>query len=444
MTRGRAHGEAVATALIAVACAGPVETGARQALTHHPMPAVEGAARQPTTQALPSDLGGYFAHAAQGSPVVRAGFARWQGAVHGIAGARSIPQPSVSFDYFIQSVQTRVGPQRARVGIRQSLPWPSGLVAESEAAASEARAAQRSFEASLLAVRRSVAVAYWDLWELRTTRRIHVEHLAVIEDLAEAASARLSTGESTLADQQQVELEVARIEDNILGMKEAERGAEARLRAEVGLTASTPVPTPSAPPERGLPKLAASSLAAEARAHPSVQGRGSLADASESAARVARAERLPKLALGAGWIVTDALEDGAGGEDAFTIGAGLEVPLWQRSRAARVQAAESEAQARRAEQDALRDRTEAELISGLAALRDAHRRVELHTGTLVPQAKAAHASVLGSYVVGRTGVAQALLAQRDLLEIRIALESARASHARAWARVEEAVGRALE
>jgi outer membrane protein TolC len=79
----------------------------------------------------------------------------------------------------------------------------------------------------------------------------------------------------------------------------------------------------------------------------------------------------------------------------------------------------------------------------LANLRDALRRVQLYRGTLVPQAQSAYESVLGAYTVGRGSVAQALLAQRDLLELRIELERARADYARTWARLEELVGREL-
>jgi outer membrane protein TolC len=89
------------------------------------------------------------------------------------------------------------------------------------------------------------------------------------------------------------------------------------------------------------------------------------------------------------------------------------------------------------------DGAEAELASTLANLRDAKRRVELYQMTLVPQAETAYDSVLGSYTVGRGTVAQSLLAHRDLLELRIELERARADHARTWARLEELVGREL-
>ena len=171
-----------------------------------------------------------------------------------------------------------------------------------------------------------------------------------------------------------------------------------------------------------------------------------MAEASDAAARAEAAARFPSFTLGADWIITGeaamaGLDDS--GRDAVIVGAGLRLPLWQGSYGDSVAAAEADSRAQRAEQRALIHKVEAELASTLSGLRDAARRVELYRVTLVPQAETAYASVLGAYTVGRGSVSQALLSQRDLLELRIELERARADHARTWARLEELVGREL-
>ncbi|MEO0326938.1 MAG: TolC family protein, partial [Myxococcota bacterium] len=160
--------------------------------------------------------------------------------------------------------------------------------------------------------------------------------------------------------------------------------------------------------------------------------------------RAVAAQRLPSFSLGVDWIVTGdaAAEDVQGsGRDAVIVGAGLSVPLWQRSYADEARAAELEAAARRDDRRALAHRVRAALTGTLARLRDARRRAVLHEGTLAPQAEAALDSVLGAFTVGRAAVADVLLAERDLLEIRLGRGAARADHARAWARLEELVAR---
>src|SRR5690606_1669905 len=145
-----------------------------------------------------------------------------------------------------------------------------------DAASAQARAMQRRFEAQALSVAQRVEAAYWHLWQIRTTRSIHREHLDVIRGLSESVRARMSTGVATLADLQQIDLAAARIADNIRGMDEAERGAEAFLRAAIGVAADYPVPTPDEPAAAGMPADSPEALSASARAHPMIDSLGLL------------------------------------------------------------------------------------------------------------------------------------------------------------------------
>jgi outer membrane protein TolC len=380
------------------------------------------------------------------NPEIRAGFERWQASVQRISRARRLPEPTIGFGYFVQSVETRVGPQQARISLQQAFPWPTRLTAGADAASTQARAMQRRFEAQSLTVAQRVATAYWNLWQVRTTRAIYREHLEVIRSLSESVRARMSTGAAMLADLQQIDLAAARIENSIRGMDEAERAAEAQLRAAVGVTSEFSLTTPQGPGRANLPVESSEELASLVRAHPMVESLGLLAEASDATARAEGAERYPSFTVSADWIITGeaAMPDVEGsGRDAVIVGAGIRVPLWQGSYGDSVAAAEADSRAQRAEQRALLDRKEAELATTLANLRDAARRVDLYRMTLVPQAETAYESVLGAYTVGRGTVAQALLAQRDLLELRVELERTRADHARAWARLEDLVGREL-
>ncbi len=391
-------------------------------------------------------LARYVSLALKQSPALRASFERWQASVLRISRARRLPEPTLGFGYFVRSVETRVGPQQARVSLQQAFPWPAKLTAGADAASARARAMQRRFEARALAVERQVATAYWDLWQLRTTRAIHHDHVQVLRSLSESVRARLSTGTAMLADVQQLDLAAARIGDDIRGMQEAERGSEARLRAAIGAGAELPVPTPEPPGHAALPEEPTEQLASWVRAHPEIESLGQLSRASQAAARAESADRLPSFSIGADWILTgEAAAAGVAesGKDAVILGASVRLPLWQGSYDDAVAAAEADARAQRAEQQALIDQAEAELVATLAQLADAARRVRLYRETLVPQAQSTYESVLGAFAVGRAAVAQALLAQRDLLELRIDLERARAEHARTWARLEELTGREL-
>ena len=439
-----------------VGCAGTYESAGRSVghnLTraqHNDIFSPLRADRKEPTSAVAGNLAGYLRLALKNNPDIRADFERWQASVYRISRAHRLPEPTINFRYFIQSVETRVGPQRARLSLQQAFPWPTRLSAGTNAASAKARAMQRRFDAQTLSVAQRVETAYWNLWQIRTTRSIHREHLDVLRSLSESVRARMSTGAATLADLQQLDLAAARTEDNIHGMDEAERAAEASLRALIGVKAQKnnfTTPTPDEPGTASLPIDSAETLSASARTHPMIASLGLLAEADEAKAQAKTAERFPSFTVGADWIITGKAAEPStierSGQDAVIVGAGIQLPLWQGSYSDSIKAAKADARAHRAEQQSLVDQAEAELASTLAHLRDTTRRVDLYRVTLVPLAETAYASVLGSYTVGRGTVAQALLSQRDLLELRIELERARADHARTWARLEALVGREL-
>lgn len=438
----------------AAGCAGAAERASQQdyAKVHRSKRPTSVATSQPTSKTRVADdqrtkgadLNRFIAKAMDESPELRAAFERWKASVHRISQARKLPEPTISFGYFIQSVETRVGPQRAKVGLSQSFPWPTKLSAGADSAAAAARAEQNRVDALALLVQQRVSAAYWRLWLIRETRRIHREHLLVVRSLSESVLARVAIGAASLADQQQVDLTAARLEDMISGMDEAEITAIAQLHAAMGSQEPSMPTTSMTPPDAGVPAEDSESLIASAKEHPLILSFGQMAESKEQLARSQNASRYPSFSLGVDWIITgEARMPGVqdSGKDAVMLGAGMSVPLWQGIYSDGVEAAHDEASAQRSEQRAAADRAVAELEASLAAVRDAARRVNLYEHTLVPQADSAYASVLGAYASGRGTVAQTLLAQRDLLELKSDLVSARAEHAIAWARLENVVGR---
>lgn len=50
---------------------------------------------------------------------------------------RALPDPRLSFGFFINEVETRVGPQRAKIGLQQTFPWIGKLQDRHDAASRE-------------------------------------------------------------------------------------------------------------------------------------------------------------------------------------------------------------------------------------------------------------------------------------------------------------------
>ncbi len=387
-------------------------------------------------------LESYVAYTMRNSPELEALFERWQAGVNRIAQARRLPDPVISYSFYVSNVETRVGPQRHRLSLKQSFPWPTRLSAGANAAAARAQALQRQFDARAIAIQAAVEEKYWSLWGIQTVRKVHEEHLTILKGLSESAGGLLMTGQIELADQQQIDLTTARTEDLLYALDEQAAEVRALLRGVIGAPQSMPVTVVSSPAARDV-AINERQLLVFVRSHPFINSFEELARASEAAAEQERASRFPSFSLGVDWIETGetSMPDVPdSGKDAFLVGASVSVPLWQQNYKEGVEAHRSESRAYRADGRAAVDRAVAEFHAVRAKIRDAKRRMILYETTLVPQAESVFESVLGAYVSGRGGIAAILLAQRDLLDLKVQLIDIQTAHARSWATLENLVG----
>lgn len=360
----------------------------------------------------------------------------------GVAGR--LPEPSLGVGVFVQPVETRVGPQQARVSLQQQFPW--GRAAQRAVAQATSAGAQQDREAAILVRSQRVADAWWTLWELRRTHAVHCTHLDVLVGLSETLRARVEVGAATLADLQQVDLSRALLADRVASMAAQEAQAAAALREAVGLSTGVEVPTEGPEVAALLPAAEPAAVLALARAHPQVVSAGARVTAAAAAERSARASRLPGLAVGADWIVTGPAhhETQQSGKDSLVATVGIALPLWQRSYRQEIRAAAADRGAAEAREAGAGLQAEADASSLLVEVEDTARRLRVVSGALLPQAESAYRSVLGTYAAGKAGVAQVLLAQQTVLELKVAQTEASADHARAWAALESRCGQALE
>ena len=389
-------------------------------------------------------LEGYLAYAMARSPALRASYGRWRAAVAQVGVADALPAPVLSYGLFVRQVETRVGPQRHRFGLRQRLPWPEALSTSSDVAAAGARAAQRRFEAQALVLQREVGESWWRLWAIARRREVRREQLALLRQLAESARGRLEVGAASVSEVNRIDLSVSRLADALDALTEAERAASARLAAAIGAPAGSATPIEEEPFVALLPDEEERALVAAVLGHPAVLEQEMFAEQSAARRRRAEADRYPDLTVGVDYIETGEREDADpadNGKDPVLATVSVELPIWFEDYAAAEQSAAASREARLAQRGAALDAIRVEVLDAMATLRDSERRVRLYRDTLIPQAETTWLAVLGDYETGRATVTGALMAFQELLELRLSLVEAQADHARSWVRLESAVGR---
>ncbi len=456
------HRGLLAVALLGVACSTPAERRVRRDLDRieralaappptsdgHPAGAGEGAPSAAAGDAAAPSFDGtlppYLAYAFAHNPSVRAAFERYRAASYDPKIVRRLPDPTLTFSGFIRAVETRVGPQRAKLGVSQWFPWPSQLVQAGHAAALRAEAEGREFEAVALDVARDVTLAYVELWRIDRLAEVERRRIALLEGISASVRGRVEAGRAAVADLARIDTRILQTKDRLAALEADRRAAEAELARALGLDVSQSFPVTQDDLPVGLPAATARKLRADAARNPRVEALAKRSDAERRAAKAERGKRLPSFGIGLDWIVTgDSRSDmppADSGKDAVIATGMLRLPLWQPSyaageRKARARARMYDARRRAAEQalGAAVDRT-------LARLDDAARRVDFYERTLLAQARAALESTRAAYVAERSPLADVLDAEDALFELDRAAIEARAAHARAYADLEALVG----
>jgi len=389
-----------------------------------------------TEEPLRGDVGRWVGHALRRAPRLEAVYGRWQARVAAAPTATRLPEPTLGYGGFVRAVETRVGPQRHRLSLRQSIPWPGRLNAAQDAEVHRAAAAGAAFRAEVLDLARDVAAAYWSLWNVERSHAIRLEHERLLRGLVATVQARVETGQKPVAELMQVQLRLEHLRDHRTRHESEVRQLRARLLETVGADPTAPAEIEARPPAVGLPAEKAHVLRGRLVEHPRVARWSARHAASRARARAARRQAWPSFEVGADYVVTGSarvpgVEDS--GKDPVALALGFTLPVWRGAYAAEAAAADAEAAAAHAGHRREALRVSAELEAVIARLEETHERVARYADALIPRAEALYETVVAAYEVGRAGVSEVLLALEDELELRLELADARAHHAIAWA-----------
>ena len=148
----------------------------------------------------------YFQIAAENNPGLQAKYKAFEAAMEQIPQVSSLSDPTFSFGYFISPVETRVGPQRARLSLSQMFPWFGTLKAGGDVATLNAEAQYQSFLDARNKLYYQVAAAYYPIYELRRWTALEEKNIEVLESYKTISTTRFENGEGTLVDVLRVDL----------------------------------------------------------------------------------------------------------------------------------------------------------------------------------------------------------------------------------------------
>jgi cobalt-zinc-cadmium efflux system outer membrane protein len=160
-------------------------------------------------------LNEYLLLAAENNPELKALFNEYLAALEEVKQEGILPDPQLSFAYFIQPVETRVGAQRATASFSQMFPWFGTLDAQQRVAAERAKARLQVFEDAKLELFKEIKVTYNELYYLQAAVKITEESLELLESFQSLAEVSFESGKAGFSSVLQVELEEEELESRL-------------------------------------------------------------------------------------------------------------------------------------------------------------------------------------------------------------------------------------
>ena len=406
----------------------------------------ESSAGDVAFDASTAKLENYLAYAAIQSPALKAAFYEWTSVLERSGYTGALPDPWLSYTYFIENVETRVGPQNHVFRLKQSFPWFGTLGAKKDITFEAANAAYRRFESEKLKLFYQVKAAYYEYYYLGRDIDITRENLELLTFWESVARARYRVALKQHVDVIKAQVELGKLEDRLRTVENRVEPVLAKLRAVMNLPDSVPLPVPTEIDAQETAVNRDEVIAQVLSNNPDLKSLLHLIDKAQAGKRLAGKTSRPSFFVGLDYIQTgEALNPGVpdSGKDPFMVSAGVSLPIWFGANKARKR--EAEAQYRRAQYsfaDA-RNRLTALTEKIVFEYENALRTTRLYRDGLVPKAEQSLNANYTAYQAGETDFLNLLDAQRQLLDFQLQYERSKSNLAISRAEIEMVTGRTL-
>nr|MBD3621654.1 TolC family protein [Sunxiuqinia sp.] len=166
------------------------------------------------------ELNRYLEIAAENNPELKARFDEYMAALEVGPQVKALPDPQVAFGYFIQPVETRVGPQQFKLSASQMFPWFGTLKAKENVAIQTAKAKYELFEESKSKLFNTVSNNYFNLYFNNKAIDITMENLDILHIFRKLAIIKVEAGLVSSVDEYRITIEINDLENQLALLKD--------------------------------------------------------------------------------------------------------------------------------------------------------------------------------------------------------------------------------
>ena len=406
-----------------------------------------------TTEALPEsvtpalddgiDLPSLVRLAVERNPKLKVARAKWLATIEKYPQVTALPDPMLMYSYFVRSVETRVGPQRHRVGFSQALPYPGTLDAAGRVTVKEIEIERVKYEQVVRDVIVDLKLSYHELTYLQRARQVTHQNQQLLSQILNISTTRYASSEATLNDVLKAQSQLAQLSYDLIMLRELEEVEKANINALISVSSQTPL-GPPAPVAYTVHDIPISDLQTKVLAgQQELQIADLMIQKADEAIALAKLKTKPRFKLdlmtvetGEG-LMPDAIDSG---KNPISIGVGISIPWSSTKNRSQIQEAELNRDAAIENRRSMEDLTLANLRKLYFRLENARRLVDLYEDSLIPQAEDAIEVAETWHQEGTKSIAGFLETQSVWLNFNLARLRAITDYQQSLARLERLIG----
>ena len=163
----------------------------------------------------------YIEEAVENNPEIQSLELRYQIADEKVNEAAWVPNTEISAGYFVSEPETRVGAQRARIGVKQMLPWFGTITARENYATSMAESEYVEIVIAKRKLALSVSRLYYELFLIRSKQGILEQNIQLLQTYERLALTSVQVGKASAVDVLRLQIRQNELQQQIEILEEA-------------------------------------------------------------------------------------------------------------------------------------------------------------------------------------------------------------------------------
>jgi len=383
--------------------------------------------------------------AIKNNPRIQAAYYNWRAAKEKIKQASSLPEPKAKYTYFGEKVETKVGPQEAKYGLSQKIPFPGKLNLKAKVQSKHAEMLREKYEAVKREITKNIKFVYYDIFWVDKAIQITEEEKTILESLERVSQRKY---ESDLVPQQDVvkaQVELSKLINKLFLLKQNRKSLEAKMNSILNRPKGTElrrIDNVKAIEFKykldELHKIAKSSKQDLLIANLDVEK-------AEYEKSLARLDRFPDFTLGFDYIQvgnshTSVSNDG---QDAWMGTVSVNIPIWFGKLSSQFKEKEAKLKASKKNYQNIENSTAYEIEDLYFKITTYKDIISLYKTALIPQTEQSFEAARTGYETGRVDFLNWLDSERTLLQTRLAYYKTIVDYQKSIAFLERVVGKNL-